>query len=724
MTPLHLLLFASGVAGLGYQVVWTRWFGFGLGHEMAGVTGVVGAFFGGLAAGAWLLDGPIARSRRPGLWYVGLEVLIGVWALCALLLIPGVDEFAAARLGPEPGALWHAAVATAVPAVLLAPATVAMGATLPAMERFARAGRPGSAVGGLYAANTAGAMLGTLGATFFLLPALGFEATAVTLAVLNLACAGAALLLGARGSAAAEDPEDPSGARDEDGAGAPVSDGPDTDGHGTDGHGTDAPRLTPRRIGATLAATGLLGIAYETVGIRMLTQVLENTVFTFTMALSVYLGGTAAGAALYQRMRGRTRPERALGPLLVLLSALSLASVGAMSSARDLHASVADEQGFARALLGEWLLAALLFLLPTLAMGATFACLADAWQRAGRGLGRALALNTLGSAAAPSLAGWLLVPAAGLKWAALGTALAYGALAVGRTRSAAAPVVLLALAAWAGSSDLGLVDRAENERVLERRDGVLASVTVTEVGGGARVLRVDNHFRMGSTQSLFLERRLGMIPLLLHPAPARALFLGLGTGATLSAATFHPGLATEGVELVPEVLDALPRFSDVNADVYEHPAVRLVAADARRYVRASGGGYDVVVADLFQPARDGAGALYTVEHFAAVRGALAEGGLFCQWLPLYQMDDAVARTIARTFLDVFPDAQAFVGSFNPDTPALGLVGTRGALLVDPAALAARMRDQKLGPELERLALDDLFDLLGCRVADASQLAAY
>ncbi|MEL6907261.1 MAG: spermidine synthase, partial [Planctomycetota bacterium] len=292
------------------------------------------------------------------------------------------------------------------------------------------------------------------------------------------------------------------------------------------------------------------------------------------------------------------------------------------------------------------------------------------------------------------------------------------------TRAAAAPVVLLALAAWAGSSDLGLVDRGANERVLERRDGVLASVTVTEVGGGARVLRVDNHFRMGSTQSLFLERRLGMIPLLLHPAPARALFLGLGTGATLSAATFHPGLETEGVELVPEVLDVLPRFTDVNADVFEHPSVRLVAADARRYVRASGGGYDVVVADLFQPARDGAGALYTVEHFAAVRGALADGGLFCQWLPLYQMDDAVARTIARTFLDVFPDAHAFVGSFNPDTPALGLVGTRSALVVEPTALAARMRDRTLGPELERLALDDLFDLLGCRVADAAQLAAY
>ena len=45
-----------------------------------------------------------------------------------------------------------------------------------------------------------------------------------------------------------------------------------------------------------------------------------------------------------------------------------------------------------------------------------------------------------------------------------------------------------------------------------------------------------------------------------------------------------------------------------------------------------------VVADLFHPGRDGAGALYTREHFAAVRELLTEGGLFCQWLPLYQLD--------------------------------------------------------------------------------------
>ncbi len=46
-----------------------------------------------------------------------------------------------------------------------------------------------------------------------------------------------------------------------------------------------------------LAATGLLGIGYEVLVVRVLSQVTENTVYTFAMLLAVYLVGTALGAA-------------------------------------------------------------------------------------------------------------------------------------------------------------------------------------------------------------------------------------------------------------------------------------------------------------------------------------------------------------------------------------------------------------------------------------------
>ena len=83
------LMLASGFAGLGYQIVWTQQCALWLGHEAAAVLAVVGAFFGGLAAGALLLGPRIERSARPERWYAACEVLIALWSLVlALLLAP------------------------------------------------------------------------------------------------------------------------------------------------------------------------------------------------------------------------------------------------------------------------------------------------------------------------------------------------------------------------------------------------------------------------------------------------------------------------------------------------------------------------------------------------------------------------------------------------------------------------------------------------------------
>lgn len=78
---LYLFLFLSGFAGLGYQMVWTRMFAVGLGHEIVAVLAVVAAFFAGIALGAWALDGRISHSRHPGAWYAALEGVIGLWSL-------------------------------------------------------------------------------------------------------------------------------------------------------------------------------------------------------------------------------------------------------------------------------------------------------------------------------------------------------------------------------------------------------------------------------------------------------------------------------------------------------------------------------------------------------------------------------------------------------------------------------------------------------------------
>jgi len=45
--------------------------------------------------------------------------------------------------------------------------------------------------------------------------------------------------------------------------------------------------------------------------------------------------------------------------------------------------------------------------------------------------------------------------------------------------------------------------------------------------------------------------------------------------------------------------------------------------------------------------------------------------LFCQWLPLHQLDENMLRIIVRTFLEIFPDGQAWLLHLNVDIPVLG-----------------------------------------------------
>src|SRR5689334_10313309 len=107
LSLLHALFFLSGAAGLGYQMVWSKMFAAGLGHEMPAVLAVVGAVLGGMALGSWALDRPIRRSARPWRWYAALEILIGLWGVISTVLIPIANQSAARLIGLQPSALGH-----------------------------------------------------------------------------------------------------------------------------------------------------------------------------------------------------------------------------------------------------------------------------------------------------------------------------------------------------------------------------------------------------------------------------------------------------------------------------------------------------------------------------------------------------------------------------------------------------------------------------------------
>lgn len=726
MKGCFVLFLLSGASGLAYQTVWTRLFTNALGHEVPAMLAVVAAFFGGLTLGGWLGDSLAGRLRRAGELYVWLELIIGCWALVTMSLVPLVDALGARMIGEEPSLGRHWLVAFLVPLVVLLPATCAMGATWPAMIRFAtRMLGDKKIVGTLYAANTIGALAGVGFSTFMVLPKFGFRSSLMVFAFVNFACAAGAWWLGRNSSDEEDWIEDIGTAGFEESlVGTAGEKSNSRHGRSTGVERGAVPREQARkRIGGRsrvvlllmLGFTGLLGIGWEIVSIRVLANVLENTVYTFASALMVYLLGTATGAAVYQKRCLKIEPLRLEKMLFLGLAFTCVMGMIPLAFARGIYDFTRGFLGVsvASGIAGEVFVEALVFAGPTCLMGALFAHLVQKAANEDAWVGSATAANTFGCALAPFVFGVLLIPMVGFKWSLVGLVTGYLLLACIQMRTNWRALVLL-------PSFIGLLlprhlqapSLPPGGALMSYREGRMDSVAVIRYADGNRSLVVNHRFAMGGTGAALAERRHAHIPLLLHPAPKRALFLGLGTGITFAASATHPGLRADGVELLPEVVDVGGLFSPENSAGNAGERLRIHVADARRFVRTTTNRYDVVVADLFHPSRDGAGLLYTREHFAAIRSVLESGGTFCQWLPLYQLDEEVLKTITRTFLEVFPNTSAWLLRYNIDTPVLGLIGTMEPRTYPPDYLEQRVSDEALLAALKGVQLRNTLELFG------------
>lgn len=712
----HAILFLSGAGSLGYQIVWSRRLALGLGQEMAAVLAVAGAVLAGLAAGAWLFDRlPFLRSR-PSLTYAAAEGVAGAWGLLSLWVVPAAASLARGWIGLEPSMGWQWTVAFLVPLTALMPASVALGATFPAMEALLQRAMPGHRwVGSLYGCQTFGAVLGVLGGGLWLVARGGEGVALIAFAAANGLCALGTLAM--RRSLPG--------------------------GEGVPSAGSRTKTAVPgEKAGAVplllvlLAVTGFLGVGYEVLVVRVLREVLEGTVYTYALILAVYLVGSAAGALTQSRV------SLSLRALLGALAGACWASWWLAQWAPGIYSTMRGGLGdsLGATLAAEGLVAGAALLPAAFFMGWTFSQLAQ-WSRdlSGR-LGTAVAVNLLAAAVAPMAFGVLLLPGIGPGWAGFVVVAGYLALAGtplldlavpgnsrskrARTRgwviSAVGLVVVLVLRPEPGR----LRELPPGSKIVAGRTGVAETVRVVEDSAGNRTLRVGQHLNMGGTGAARWQRLEAHIPLLLHPDPRQALFLGAGTAITLGVCTSYPNLDATGVELLPEV-GAMAGWFDPASGFNSWPSrVRLVNADARRFVQATPDRFDVIVGDLFHPGRDGAAALFTREHFASVRARLAEGGLFLQWLPLHQLQGEALRSVVRTFLDVFPDAQAWWLHWEIDLPVLGLVGGTSPRRITPDWVEQGGPAEPTREAREAVGLNTSFSLLFRFAADATSLARW
>ena len=680
---LPLLFFVSGALGLVYEVLWMRWFTALFGATTLATTATLSGFFLGLAAGSRTFGERSKGWRRPVRAFGILEIGVG---LGALLVHPILDLYRQAYpvlyalLSPFPAGFALVKLLLALAAIGIP--TFCMGGTLPALgQAIASPGaRLGPPVGGLYAINLLGATLGTLMVPFVLLPRLGLAASYGCAVAGSLAVGLAAYLIGSA---------TPQGS-------APESAPPLR---------SDSPR-TPSVARVILVLSGLSGVctlALQVLWTRMFALVHENSLYSFAIVVFVFLLGLTGGAAIARRALSQARaPRRLLSRAWCLAGLLVVASPVLFHRVTEGFAYVSADGWYST--LGRLLMLALVTMLPaSVGVGMALPLVMEmaspsGSESAGPLIGRVLAVNTLGAIVGPLLATFVMGPLLGLSWSlvVVGSVLVVAAACTGLTRveiaGGGSALVAALLVLEPGALPPVRVQAARGQRLISVREGTHGTTAVI-ADGRDRWITVNNSYVLGGMASSEEERWQAHLPLLLHPSPHRVALLGIGTGITAGAALLHPVEHIVALEIVPEVAIAARKdFADVNSRVMDDPRVRVVLDDGRNYLASSPRTFDVIIGDLLVPWRPAEAPLYTQEHFESVRRALtAEGGVFCQWLPLYQLSPEQLAIILRTFLDVFPEASLWRGNFIPDAPTLALVGHLGSRPLEPEAIDARIR---------------------------------
>jgi len=636
--------FLTGFAALGLEMLWIQRIEYRFGNTASAAGIVIAVFFLSAAAGN-LLGGWWSRHCRNG------SELMRRWAFAAVLAglcAAGCWAFSDWTAG------WHAILGTLW---LAGPTSILLGVSFPLLGGLSALGRASLTphAGLVYGAELVGATV-AIGVAGVWWPVVWSYTTALWMVCALLVVIPLAFLWV------------PFDARMETPDLAPV------------------PQRSPVALPAWLlvAASGFLTLSFEMIAIDWVRHLSGFAIQTYLLVLLLFLGGLALGTGLATLLRRRGWQAEKMLMLALIGSGLW---IGVATAGVQWLIQRGDAVGEVSI---RTTAASVAFILPAVVLcGMPFPLAWDLAQRkgaAGALLGGLTSLNKLAAAAGALATVFLAIPMFGIQTTALLIALGFVALALvmifrkGLVWRIWRPVPI-------GLAGLLLVGLFQPWHPIHLRDGsemlgidygAYGSVAVIERDRRSRHIVLDNAYTLnGTSEALQSQRNQSWIPLALtETRNPRVLIIGMGSGISAEAALDFPVASLEVVELVPEVVGAARDwFEPWNARLFEDPRVDILATDGRLLLTnaAPDQKWDVIICDLFLPQRAGARYFYTASFFEEAKRHLAEDGLFCLWLPVYQWRDDWMQSLLLPFRSVFPGARLIRGNLDPLQPILGLI---------------------------------------------------
>lgn len=715
------LFFFSGASALAYETLWQRQMLLVFGASAPATTAVLTSFFCGIAFGS-LIGGQILRRHANALkFYAAVELWIGVCALLLPVFLRGVDDLYVLL-----SRTWAAETQDAVPSflarfwmavVVVLPATLGMGATIPAMNRILdemKKRSVGVNVGVAYGVNTLGAVLGGLVTGFLLIKSVGVTNSMYVAFGMNTVVFFGALYFS--GSFSFTTP-------------------------------AHAARKLPKTLlwlAAIYFGSGFLALGYEMLWLRILGILATNGVYTFVLALAIYLLAFSLGSLfLYKKLAQRLSALKIffianLGVGASALVCISFAFVWPPIVRDQLIRLVEDGSlNLGHLTFFEALYAVSLMFLPALFMGLAYPAvcqkLIEEKESIAEQSGRIYFIGNLGAMCGIFITGLIIIPGFGLNGTLAVFCAASAVLAVLTLRvypetflknkgygyaGAGLVVVLSALYVInappvlrhgearydgeAGKWRAGpLQTGAKKATILRYKAGASGTIIVKDEryprsANTYRRLYVDDQAVASTIPGAIIDAKmLAHLPIFLHPNPSNALTVGFGSGGTSYSMTAH-GVDTYAVEIEPEVIRSAEYFREQNHDVLGSDTFHLILNDARDHLHTTRRRYDVISTDVTNLQYKQNASLYSREYFRLMKQKLAEGGIACAWIPIKAIYEDELRILMRTFQSVFPYASLWFMD-HAETSFGILIGTPGPLRFN----VKRFKEAFAVPEVQR-----------------------
>ena len=239
---------------------------------------------------------------------------------------------------------------------------------------------------------------------------------------------------------------------------------------------------------------------------------------------------------------------------------------------------------------------------------------------------------------------------------------------------AATLVVLMLAWAWADRVTTLAEDRLYADRVVFAQSTPYQRIVVTHAPGEGRPghrLFLNGNLQFTERDEYRYHEALAHPAMAAHGAPKKVAVLGGGDGMAVREILKYPSVEQVTlVELDPamtELFTRNPQLEALNGHALTSPKVRVVNADAFRWLDETSETFDVVVVDFPDPTNFSIGKLYTLSFYALLEKRLAASG----YAVVQTTSPLVARRSFWTVVQTIEAAGLRTAPYHAHVPSFG-----------------------------------------------------